>query len=322
MKKTILVTGGAGYIGSHTVYLLRKYGYHVVVIDLFVHNQPWPFSDVTLLRGDFADETLLHKIFSTYAVQAVMHFAAFIEVGESVRFPEKFYENNVLKTKKLLEIMIAYGIYQLVFSSSCAVYGDPLYLPLDEQHPTNPLSPYGQNKLDVEVMLQDFASRGLRSVALRYFNAAGASSELGLGEYHKPESHLVPLLLRALRNDLPFTIFGKDYATADGTCIRDFIHVKDIAQAHVDALHWLQKLTSTTYTPINIGSGIGYSVLQVINTVQQVTSTKVSLYFSDRRAGDCPLLVAQADRAYELLGWQPQHSGLDEIISSAWLWER
>lgn len=322
VKKTVLVTGGAGYIGSHTTYQLAQQGYLVIVLDNFVHEQqvfmPW----VTLINADFADQVTLSRIFTEYQVEAVMHFAAFIEVGESVKYPQKFYDNNVTKTLFLLDTMLKHNVTKFVFSSSCAVYGEPVYTPLDEKHPTNPLSPYGRNKLIVEFALHDYAKAyGLSSVSLRYFNACGATPELGLGEQHKPETHLIPLLLRAIKAGKPITIFGKDYDTIDGTCLRDYVHVSDIARAHVQALKNLEVITQPCHISINLGTGIGYTVQQVIKVAEEVCGKEAQIMHAGRRPGDCPVLVANAQLAKDILCWQPVYTDLHAIIRSAWQWE-
>lgn len=321
MKKTILVTGGAGYIGSHTAYQLVQQGYHVVIIDLFLHQQQISLSWATVVRSDFSDREALEAIFSRYDVEAVMHFAAFIEVGESVVEPQRFYHNNVIKTEQLLEVMAKFSVNKFIFSSSCAVYGVPQYLPLDEHHPTNPVSPYGLFKLMVEYALYDYAKiHGIQSIALRYFNAAGATPSLGLGEQHQPETHLIPLLLQSILYRQPMTVFGNDYDTDDGTCVRDYVHVQDIAQAHCKALMYLNAHPDVGARVINLGTGKGYSVKQVITMASKICKQVAPVTYAARRPGDCPVLVANATLAHELLAWKPQHGELEEMISSAWEW--
>lgn len=320
MNKTVLIVGGAGYIGSHTAHLLYKSGCQVIILDNFIHQQPVSFSWATVVRGDFADESCLNTIFSCYQIDVVMHFAAFIEVGESVKKPQQFYENNVVKTLTLLNVMKRYGIRKIVFSSSCAVYGIPQYTPLDEKHILAPVNPYGKNKLAVEFILQDYAlAYNMHYIALRYFNAAGADIENSLGEWHNPETHVLPILLRAILDNNSFYIFGNDYKTADGTCIRDYIHVLDIAQAHVLAYAYLCQNNRSNY--FNLGSGVGYTVQQLINTVECVCNKKVSVVVHPPRIGDVPVLVANYKKAAEILGWQPQFSNLNAIIESAYQWE-
>ncbi|MBX9830374.1 UDP-glucose 4-epimerase GalE [Candidatus Babeliales bacterium] len=320
MKKSILLTGGAGYIGSHTAHFLAQQGYHVVIIDSYVQQQTFDPSWATVVSADFSDQKTLVNIFKTYAIEAVMHFAAFIEVGESVTRPADFYENNVGKVFTMLRLMLEHDIKKIVFSSSCAVYGNPVRMPMDELHPTVPVSPYGRNKLMVEWALQDYAAAyDLRFVSLRYFNAAGALSELGLGEHHEPETHLIPRLLRAIANDEPVTIFGNDYNTLDGTCLRDYIHVADIAQAHALALKYLNSGAQSEV--FNLGTGLGYTVKQVIDAAQRLCNKKANIQALARRAGDAEILLADPTKIKNVLGWQPQYSDLSTILSSALAWE-
>lgn len=320
MKRVVLVVGGAGYIGSHTSWLLAQQDYRVIILDALVHQQPTPYSWATIVQGDFGDLQLLKKIFSEYAVDTVMHFAAFIEVGESVKNPAKFYNNNVVKTIQLLDVMREHGVSKIIFSSSCAVYGNPVRLPLDETHPTNPVSPYGRTKLAIEFALQDYAAAyGLHYVALRYFNAAGSLTEQGLGEFHKPETHIIPILLTAAQNKVPFTIFGSDYATPDGTCVRDYIHVLDIANAHMQASEYLNR--SGKSDVFNLGTGQGYSVQELVALAQEISGTKIQAAYAPRRSGDADVLVADATKVLQQLGWQPQHSDMYQIMRSAWNWE-
>jgi UDP-glucose 4-epimerase len=320
MNKTVLIVGGAGYIGSHTAYLLHKSGYQVIILDNFIHQQPFYITWATVVQGDFADEYILNAIFFRYQIDVVMHFAAFIEVGESVKKPQQFFENNVVKTFALLNVMNRHHVKKIVFSSSCAVYGIPQYIPLDEKHVLAPINPYGKNKLTVEFMLQDYAAAyNLHYVVLRYFNAAGADVKNGLGEWHNPETHVLPILLRAVLDNRPFYIFGSDYKTSDGTCIRDYIHVLDIARAHLLAYKYLCQNNQSNY--FNLGSGIGYTVQQLIKTVEDVCNKKVTVSIHSPRAGDVPILVADFKKAYAVLGWQPQISNLKAIIESAYAWE-
>lgn len=319
MNKTILLTGGAGYIGSHTAYHLHTMGFKVVIVDSFLHSQQFSQPWATVITGDLSDSGI-EKVFKEHAIDAVMHFAAFIEVGESVKRPADFYHNNVVNTLKLLDTMRKYGVKKIIFSSTCAIYGTPQYVPIDELHPFSPQSPYGKTKLCVEYILQDYAQAyGLNYVALRYFNAAGAFQEQGLGEYHEPETHVIPLLLRALKDNQPFTMLGDDYPTPDGTCIRDYVHVRDIAQAHALALDYL---TGGGCSDVfNLGSGKGYSVKELIDVAQQVTGKKLQVVLKPRRPGDVSVLVAKADKAQKILHWEPQYSSINEIISSAWGFE-
>jgi len=320
-KPTILVTGGAGYIGSHTSFYLAQQGYNVIVLDSFRHNQYLPKSftenkNITIIKKDFADQETLAKIFSTENIQAVVHFAAFIEVGESVKHPFSFYENNVIKTIKLLQTMVAYNIKQFVFSSSCAVYGTPETIPIPENHPKNPISPYGKNKLMVEMCLDDCArAYDMKFVALRYFNAAGALDKKKLGEQHIPETHLIPLALQAAQKGKTFYLFGDDYKTPDGSCVRDFLHVQDLASAHAKALEYLHETKNSNF--FNLGTGTGYSVKQVLAAIEKECGKKIKVEVKKRREGDPAQLVANATKAKTILQWQPQHSSLETIVASA-----
>ena len=334
MKKTILIPGGAGYIGSHTAYLLAQQGHHVVILDKFVHNQNFSHNWATIIEGDFADKKLLEKIFVTYNVDAVMHFAAFIEVGESVKNPQRFYQNNVVKTLTLLDTMLAHNVKKFIFSSSCAVYGEPIKIPMTESHPCNPISPYGKNKLAVEFALQDYdRAYGLKYVSLRYFNACGALPEEGLGEQHDPETHIIPLMIRAIKQNKIFKIFGTDYDTPDGTCIRDYIHVLDIAQAHILALKHIDKCgmippaegvhleqgvhLENRSDHFNLGSGSGFSVKEMITKVEKIFGKKMDIQKIARRPGDPAILLADPSKAKTILGWEPKYSDLEKILESA-----
>lgn len=315
MKPTILITGGAGYIGSHTALRLAQRGYGIIIIDSLIHGQPFNHPWATLIKADFADHKALIDIFTHHNIIGVMHFAALAQVGESVAQPLRYYQNNVIKTIQLIEIMLDHNVKNFVFSSSCSVYGVPEYLPLTEEHPCNPISPYGKGKYMVELALKDCAQAyGLNYVSLRYFNAAGALPEHGLGEYHVPETHIIPLAIRAAKNKTPFSIFGTDYPTPDGTCIRDYVHVDDIAYAHQQALeHLLQNKPSEIF---NLGSGDGYSVKQIINSIEKTMDTKMTLAASNRRPGDPAQLIADATRANTILNWKPRYT-LDAIIKTA-----
>jgi len=300
MAKTILIPGGAGYIGSHTGYLMSQLGYKVIIVDELLHGQSFGHKWATLIQADFADEAVLHQIFSENKIEAVMHFAALIEIGISVVHPKKFYENNVIKTLKLLEMMQQYDVKKIVFSSSCAVYGRPVKIPMDENHPFAPINPYGKNKLSVEFALQDYAAAyGLRYVSLRYFNAAGAMSEVGLGEQHNPETHIIPLMLRAIKNKKAFKIFGNDYNTEDGTCVRDYIHVRDIAQAHVLALQYLEQTNKSDF--FNLGSEKGYSVKEMVSAAEKVCNQEMNIKLCERRPGDVDTLIADSSKVKKIL---------------------
>jgi len=259
----------------------------------------------------------MNALFEHYAIDAVMHFAADIEVGKSVISPAAFYNNNVINTIQLLDLMRHHHVKTFIFSSSCAVYGTPQWLPLTEDHPKNPISPYGKTKLMIEMILEDYAhAYGLNYVALRYFNAAGAWPEQQLGEHHEPETHVIPLLLRAAQNKTPFAIFGTDHDTADGTCIRDYLHVRDIADAHLQALYYLKAGNQSDC--FNLGTGTGVSVQELISAVEQVCNTKLTILPREKRAGDPALLVADPSKAHAALGWQPHHSDLHTILESAY----
>lgn len=273
-----------------------------------------------LIVGDTNDRALLDQIFATHNIAAVMHFATYIAVGESVSEPAKYYRNNVVGTLTLLEAMVASSVKTFVFSSTCALYGVPKFTPLTEDHPQDPISPYARTKWIVERILADFdTAYGLKSVAFRYFNASGADPDGLLGEDHQPETHLIPLvLLTALGQQDSIAILGTDYPTPDGTCIRDYIHVADLAQAHVLGLKYL--LQGGNSNVFNLGNGNGFSVRQVIETAQQVTDREISVVERDRRAGDPPILVGSSDKAKEILEWQPQYADLQQILAHAWQW--
>lgn len=320
--RTVLVTGGAGYVGSHACKGLARAGYLPVALDSLVNGHRWAVKWGPLEEGGIADLELVRGLIAKHRPVALMHFAAFAYVGESVAQPEKYYVNNVAGSLKLLEACRASGVDKIVFSSSCAVYGVPAKLPIGEGEPRQPVNPYGRSKLLVENALADYdRAYRLRSVSLRYFNAAGADPEGGIGELHEPETHLIPLVLDAAAGARPhLTVHGKDYPTPDGTCVRDFVHVADLASAHVAALEYL--LAGGATDALNLGSGRGHSVLQVVEAAEQATGKKAPLVFGPRRAGDPPELVADAARAAQVLGWRPRHSGLEEIVASAWAWHR
>jgi UDP-glucose 4-epimerase len=324
-KGTILVTGGAGYIGSHAVLALKEAGYDVIILDNLVYGHRELVEkvlQVELIVGDTCDRSLLDSLFATHSIQAVMHFAAYAYVGESVIQPAKYYRNNVVGTLTLLEAMVEASVDKFVFSSTCATYGIPQAIPLVEEHPQNPINPYGMSKLMVEQILRDFSpAYGLKSVSLRYFNAAGADPQGRLGEDHQPETHIIPLvLLTALGRRDSVSIFGTDYPTADGTCIRDYIHVTDLAQAHILALEYLLQDGETT--AFNLGNGNGFSVKEVIETAEQVVGGKIKTLESERRPGDTPVLVGSSEKARRILGWEPKYSHIGEIIAHAWNWHQ
>nr|WP_275974284.1 UDP-glucose 4-epimerase GalE [Argonema galeatum] len=325
VKPTILVTGGAGYIGSHAVLALLRAGYEVVILDNLVYGHRdlvEKVLQVELVVGDTGDRALLDSLFSRLNIVAVMHFAAYAYVGESVTDPAKYYRNNVHGTLTLLEAMLAAGIEKFVFSSTCATYGEPKAIPITEDHPQNPINPYGASKLMVERMLADFdVAYNFKSVCFRYFNAAGADPTGLLGEDHAPETHLLPLvLLTALGKRESVSIFGTDYPTPDGTCIRDYIHVSDLASAHILGLkHLLEGGDSAVF---NLGNGSGFSVTEAIETAKVVTGREIQVQKCDRRPGDPPMLVGSSDKARKILGWQPEYSDLNNILSHAWKWHQ
>ncbi|MGF1485892.1 MAG: UDP-glucose 4-epimerase GalE [Prochloraceae cyanobacterium] len=324
-KQTILVTGGAGYIGSHATLALIRAGYEVVILDNLSCGHLDIVEEVLkikLIVGDIADRPLLDSIFNTYNIAAVMHFAAFLEVGESVKDPAKYYRNNVCGTLTLLEAMLAAGVKQFVFSSTCAIYGMPREIPMDELHPHDPLSAYASSKEMVEKILADFdRAYQFKSVSFRYFNASGADESGNLGEDRDRETHLIPLiLLTALQKRECIYIFGTDYPTPDGTAIRDYIHVSDLADAHVKGLEYLLNGGETNI--FNLGNGNGFSVKEVIETAIDVTGVKIIAKESDRRPGDAPILVGSSHKARQILNWNPQYSDLSKIIADAWKWHK
>jgi UDP-arabinose 4-epimerase len=316
----ILVIGGAGYIGSHTAKLLAQAGYEPVVVDNLQHGHRWAVRWGPLVELDLADRGGLREVFQKYQVGAVVHFAALIEAGESVREPARYFRNNVVNTLNLLDAMREAGVSQIVFSSTAAVYGNPQQTPMAEDHPRLPVNPYGESKLMVERLLECYgAAYGLAWTALRYFNACGADPEGELGEVHEPESHLIPRAIAAAHGDLPeFQVFGNDYETPDGTAVRDYIHVMDLAEAHVRALKRLAQGESSR--AFNLGTGRGHTVREVIAAVERAGKRKVPIREGPRRAGDPPMLVADPGRAGRELGWSARHSSLETIVESAWHW--
>jgi UDP-arabinose 4-epimerase len=317
----VLVTGGAGYIGSQTAKALASSGFDPVVLDNFTSGHRWAVKWGTLVEGDLADEKLLRRVFESNRIGAVIHFAGVIQVGESMRDPQKYFTVNATATLALLAAMRAAGVKHIVFSSSAAIYGNPDVVPIPESHPARPLNPYGESKLFVERALHWYGlAYDLRWVALRYFNACGADPDGELGEEHDPESHLIPLVIAAALGRRPaIEVFGTDYPGPDGTAIRDYIHVVDLASAHVKALHHL--LDGGESCALNLGSGRGHTVREVITAVSRA-SGKDSFPVRDapRREGDAPSLVADASLAHKVLGWDPQYSSLDTIVRSAWNW--
>ena len=312
--------GGAGYIGSHTVKHLLDNGYQVVVADNLVYGHVEAVDKrATFEHADLLDIYSLQQLFNKHKIDAVIHFAAFAYVGESVGEPQKYYYNNVVGTMNLLNTMLQHGVKDIVFSSTCATYGEPQYTPIDEQHPQNPINPYGRTKLMIEQIFSDYErAYGLRHIALRYFNAAGCSSDGSIGESHTPETHLIPLVLKAISGERKsISVFGTDYDTPDGTCIRDYIHVEDLALAHRLALEKLKDYNGC----INLGTGIGTSVKEIIVAAEEVSGKKCPVEYGKRRAGDPARLFADNSKAKEILGWQPKYTNIKDIIQTAWNWE-
>ena len=321
-NKRVLVTGGAGFIGSHTCKALARDGFEPVAYDSLATGHERFVRWGPLERGDIADTARLAEVLERHEPVAVVHFAASAYVGESVAEPLKYYDNNVGGTISLLKAMKARGLSRLVFSSSCATYGIPESVPISEASPQNPINPYGRTKLIAESMLRDLAAAGeIDAVALRYFNAAGSDADGEIGEDHDPETHLIPLVLRAAKEDGGrVTVFGTDYDTPDGTCIRDYIHVSDLAEAHVAALRRLLDGGMTGFNAVNLGTGTGYSVQQIIDGVARVTGREVNAAYGERRAGDPAELVADPSLAASVLDWRPASSDLDTLLGTAWRW--
>ncbi len=319
-RSTILIAGGAGYIGSHANKELARRDAGTIVFDnlSYGHREFARWGD--FLLGDLSDTAQLDRVFETHRIGAVMHFSAFTCVNESVTDPARYYENNVVNTLNLLKAMRKHDVPYFIFSSTCATYGNPVKIPISEEHPLNPVNPYGRSKLMVEQMLADFSSAyGLKYVSLRYFNAAGADPDGEIGEWHDPETHLIPLVLDAalgIRSGVE--IYGTDYDTADGTCVRDYIHVADLATAHVAALEYLRGGGESGV--FNLGNGAGFSVRTIIDTASRITGKKIPVREVARRAGDPAVLIGDASRAARVLGWRPKHADIDEILETAWRW--
>jgi len=320
-RRRILVTGGAGYIGAHTVRLLLERACDVAVVDNLSKGRRHNVPPEILHELDLSDGAALADLMRRKRIDAVVHFAAFAEVGESMREPARYFRNNVAGSLSLLGAMVDAGVKHIVFSSTAAVYGTPQSSPIREDFPIQPVNPYGESKAMVETMLRWFdAIHRLTSVTLRYFNAAGADPQGRLGEEHDPESHLIPLVLRAVATGRPVTVFGNDYATPDGSCIRDYIHVNDLAQAHILALEHL--IAGGASDRFNVGTGAGHSVLEVIGAAEAVTGQKVPYSVGPRRPGDPPALVAAPDKLRATLGWKPQYADLRTIVEHAWNFAR
>lgn len=318
----ILIVGGAGYIGSHVNKVLNERGYETIILDNLSYGHEESVKWGTLCKCDLANINEVDDIFTKYNINAVMHFSSFIDVGESVRNPEKYYNNNVVNTMNLLNVMLKHDVKKFIFSSTCATYGIPQKIPLTENHPQNPINPYGWTKLMVERILKDYdTAYGLKSVILRYFNASGADESGIIGEWHNPETHLIPLILDAAmgkREDIK--IFGTDYDTPDGTCIRDYIHVTDLADAHILSLEYLNKNNQSNQ--FNLGNGQGFSVKEVIESVKRVTGRNFNVTQTQRREGDPAILIGSSKKAKDTLGWDPQYVNIDKIIETAWIWHQ
>lgn len=321
-KPKILVAGGAGYIGSHMCKCLSAAGYEPIVLDSLIHGHWQAVQWGPLVQGSIENQDLLAKLFSDHEIAAVMHFAAYIFVGESVADPGKYYQNNVSATLNLLHAMLKADVRRFIFSSTCAVYGEPIETPMTEDHPFAPVSPYGRTKLMVEEILQDFKDAyGLDYTSLRYFNAAGADPDGSIGEDHDPETHLIPLVLKAaLGRRESIRVFGDDYPTRDGSCIRDYIHVNDLAQAHLLALD--KMLGGDPGGIFNLGNGEGHSVFEVIETARRITGRPIPMEVVDRRPGDVTTLIGSSRKAMDELGWQPQYDDIEQIVAHAWNWHK
>jgi len=322
MSKQILVAGGAGYIGSYMVKMLARHGYEPVVIDNLSRGHKELVVAGKFIEGDLLDKALLQRLFSEHNIEAVFHFAALAYVGESIKYPSLYYKNNVCATWNLLDQMVRHRVPYFIFSSTCATYGEPKWLPLTENHPQNPISPYGRTKLAIEWMLEDFwQAYGLKYINLRYFNAAGADPDGEVGEWHEPETHLIPnILLSLLSENRLLEVYGNDYPTPDGTCIRDYIHIHDLCYAHLLALNYL--MDGGKPDSFNLGNGEGYSIVEIIRATEKITGEKVNFEYRERRPGDPARLVGSAEKAKRILGWKPEYPEIDVIIDTAWKWHK
>ncbi|WP_455240647.1 UDP-glucose 4-epimerase GalE [Methanothermobacter tenebrarum] len=317
----IFIVGGAGYIGSHVNKFLSKKGYKTLILDNLSKGHEEFVKWGEFIKGDLKDKRLLDKIFKEYNITTVMHFAALTDVRESIKDPRSYYRNNVKNTLNLLDAMQKNNINRFIFSSTCAVYGDPIETPITEDHPCNPISPYGRSKLMIEKILEDYSNAyDFNYVSLRYFNAAGADPQTEIGEWHDPETHLIPIILDvAIGKRENVQIFGTDYPTPDGTCIRDYIHVMDLADAHYKALKLLEEDKSEIF---NLGNGDGFSVKEIIETCREVTGEEIPTIESDRRPGDPPILIGSSKKAKKILRWEPEFSDIKDIIETAWEWHQ
>ena len=317
----VLITGGAGYIGSHCNRYFAEKGVETVVLDDLSSGHREAVTDGRFVEGDFGDRGLLDKVLGAEKFDGIIHFAAFIDVAESVAEPAKYYENNVVKMKTLLDAAVAHGVKHFVFSSTAAVFGEPEYVPIDEAHPKKPINAYGATKLIGEQMLADYGrAYGLRSCSFRYFNAAGDSADGRIGEAHNPEHHLIPLVLRASLANKAMKVFGTDYDTRDGSCIRDYVHVEDLAEAHYLGLKYIMENDGNH--AFNLGSSEGFSVLEILHEAERVTGEPVPHNIADRRPGDPAVLIASNKKAKDVLGWEPKRSEVQTILRDAWKWEQ
>ncbi len=316
----ILITGGAGYIGSHANKYLASKGLETVVFDNLIYGHKEFAKWGHFVHADLANIDAIRECFDRFPIDAVMHFSSFAYVGESVINPQKYYKNNIITTLNLLEVMLEKKVKDFIFSSTCATYGVPEQMPIAEETPQKPINPYGRTKLMIENILEDYsAAYGIRYAALRYFNAAGADPDCEIGEWHSPETHIIPLVLDAalgVRDSI--SVFGSDYATPDGTCVRDYVHVNDLAQAHFLALEYLRHEGKNLR--LNLGNGNGYSVMEVIESARRISARDIKVIKAERRAGDPDILIGSSTRAKSVLGWNPEFAALDTIINTAWKW--
>lgn len=322
MNKTILVTGGAGYIGSTTTKILSQKKYQTIILDNLSTGHKELTQNHLFYKGDLSDKKFLHKIFNENKIDAVIHFAADSSVAESIKNPQKYYQNNVSNTLNLLSAMKEHHINKIVFSSTAALYGVPTQIPITEKTPTQPINPYGKSKLFIEMILEDFyKAYGLNSISLRYFNACGTEASFEVGEAHKPETHLIPLTVQAAINQQKtLHIYGTDYNTADGTCIRDYIHVADLAEAHIKSLEYLWDKRARL--SLNLSNDRGFSILEIIKATEEVTGKKIEIKYERRRKGDPPKLIGSSQQARKILAWHPKHTKIKRIIESVWTWQQ